>query len=66
MIVVAYIRGTKANISIRGKGVKEITLKAIEGLEGATGGGHDDATGCKVELVDLPKFKERIEKLVGS
>ncbi|MBI2629696.1 DHH family phosphoesterase [Candidatus Pacearchaeota archaeon] len=66
VIVVAYIRGTKANISIRGKGVKEITLKAIEGLEGATGGGHDDATGCKVELVDLPKFKERIEKLVGS
>jgi len=64
-IVVAYISGTKANISIRSKKAKEITLKAIEGFENATGGGHEQATGAKILVEDLPKFKERIEKLVG-
>jgi len=67
IIVVAYIKGTKANISIRGKNnVKELTLKAIENLEGATGGGHINATGAKIDLEDLPVFKERIEKLVNK
>jgi len=65
VVVVAYIKGTKVNISIRGKNAKEITLKAIENLEGATGGGHIEATGAKVNLEDLPKFKERIEKLIS-
>jgi len=63
IIVVAYIKGTKTNISIRGKNARDITLKAIEGLD-ASGGGHSEATGAKVNLEDLPKFKERIEKLV--
>jgi len=64
-IVVAYISGVKVNISIRGKKAKEITLKAIEGFENATGGGHEEATGAKIKVEDLPIFKERIEKLVG-
>ena len=38
VIVVAYISGTKANLSLRGKNIKEITLKGIEGIEGARGG----------------------------
>lgn len=63
-IVVVYIKGTKANISLRGKNVREITLKAIEGLEGATGGGHKDATGAKILVEQLPIFKDKIEKLV--
>jgi len=64
IIVVAYISGDKANISLRGKNVKEITLKAISGLQNATGGGHKDATGAKVSLEDLAEFKEKIESLV--
>lgn len=64
VIVVVYIKGTKANISLRGKNVREITLKAIEGLEGATGGGHKDATGAKMSVEQLPIFKEKVEKLV--
>jgi single-stranded DNA-specific DHH superfamily exonuclease len=65
LIVVAYMKGAKANVSFRWKNnVKELTLKAIEGLEGATGGGHEHATGAKVSIEDLPKLKERVEKLV--
>jgi len=64
IIIVVYIKGTKANISLRGKNVKKLTEKAIEGLEDATGGGHENATGAKINVEDLPKFKERIEALV--
>ena len=64
IIVVAYLNGSKANISLRGKKVKKLTLKAIEGLE-ASGGGHEDATGAKVSLEDLPKFKSSIEELLS-
>lgn len=66
IIVVAYIKGTKANISIRGKNdIKEITLKAIEGIDGARGGGHKQAVGAQMNVEDLPKFKERFEKLIS-
>jgi len=64
IVVVAYLKGDAANISIRGRGdVRELTLKAIEGIEGATGGGHKNATGAKINISDLPKFKEKIENL---
>ena len=65
-IVVAYVTGVKANISVRGKGVKKLVLKAIKGLEGATGGGHEDAVGAKVKVKDLEKFSERLEKLIQN
>ncbi|MEM4230801.1 MAG: DHH family phosphoesterase [Candidatus Pacearchaeota archaeon] len=64
IIVVVYIKGNQANISLRGNNVREITLKAIEGIEGATGGGHKDATGAKMSVEQLPIFKEKIEKLI--
>lgn len=62
IIVVAYVKGEKANVSMRGENVKDITLKAIEDLE-ATGGGHEHATGAKVRVEDLPEFKKKIEDL---
>ncbi len=64
IIVVAYLKGTKVNISLRGENVRDITLKAIQDLEEATGGGHENATGAKIEVEDLPEFKKKIEKLV--
>ena len=65
VIVVAHVKGSKANISLRWKkDVRQITLKAIEGLEGATGGGHEHSTGARVAVEDLPKFKENLMKLV--
>ena len=65
VIVVAYIKGDVANISLRGKkDVRSLTLAAIKDIEGATGGGHLQATGAKVSVSDLPKFKEKIEELI--
>jgi len=64
IIVVVYVSGIKGNISGRGEKVKGIILKAIEGIEGATGGGHENAVGAQVKIEDLEKFRENIEKLV--
>ena len=63
-IVVVYIRGDTANISLRGKDARKITLKAIEEFEVATGGGHEEATGAKLTIDNLPKFKKNLEKLI--
>ena len=63
-IVVIYKRHDKANISIRGEKALEITQKAIQDIENASGGGHEQATGAQVPLEDLEKFKENIIKLV--
>ncbi len=64
IIVVVYIRGIKGNISVRGKKVRDKVIKAIEGLEGATAGGHEDAVGAQVRIEDLEKFRERLEELI--
>jgi len=63
IVVVVYIQGVKGNVSARGKKVREIILKAIKGLERATGGGHENAVGAQVRVEDLEKFRENIEKL---
>jgi len=63
LIVVAFKRPEKANISIRGKNALEVTKKAIEDIEFATGGGHTNATGAMVPIDDFKKFKENIYSL---
>ncbi len=65
VIIVAYIKGVIANVSVRGRlNVRDITLKAIKQIEDATGGGHEHATGAKLKVEDLPRFKEFFEKEV--
>jgi len=63
IIIVAYINGNRANLSLRGKNVRKLTLKAIEGLE-ATGGGHEDATGARMNTNDLDTFVEKIKEMI--
>ncbi len=65
-IVVVYKKQDTANISFRGKDIKPITEKAIKGLKDAIGGGHQDATGARINIDDFPEFKKRIEKLISS
>ena len=66
IIVAVYLSKDIANISLRDKqgDIRKITLKAIEGLPGAVGGGHEHACGARVNISDLPEFKKRIEMLV--
>jgi len=64
LIVVAYKRQEKANISIRGRRALEITKKVVENIEGATGGGHEEATGAMVPMESFEEFKGSIIKIV--
>ncbi len=65
-IVVLYIKESRANASARGKNVRDIILKAIEGLEGATGGGHENAVGAQIRKEDIPEFEKRIRELIKT
>ncbi|MEK6891001.1 MAG: DHH family phosphoesterase [Nanoarchaeota archaeon] len=63
IIIVAYIKGTIANVSIRGSmDVRKLTLEAVNNIPGATGGGHKYATGAKISVSDLPKFRDVFER----
>ncbi|MFH1787319.1 MAG: DHH family phosphoesterase [archaeon] len=62
IIVVGYISGAKINVSIRGKNVKEKILRVIGNFDGATGGGHDDAVGARLNSQDWERFKERFRE----
>lgn len=57
-VVVIYVKtDIKANISGRGKGIKKYFLKVIDKLEGASGGGHEDAVGAQIRVDDIETFK---------
>lgn len=62
-IIVMYIKGAKANISGRGKNIRKKVLKAIESLEGATGGGHENAVGAQVKIEDIEGFRKKFIKI---
>lgn len=63
-IIVAYIIGAHANISGRGKNIREKVLEAIKDFQDATGGGHEDAIGARVRVEDLELFRKRIQDLI--
>jgi single-stranded DNA-specific DHH superfamily exonuclease len=60
IVVVIYLSGAKANISVRGNKIKSLLLNSIKDIEGATGGGHEDAVGARIPLDALEKFKENM------
>ena len=62
LIVVAFKRPEKINISIRGDNALETTKQAIADIEDATGGGHEKATGAMIPVDSLDKFKQQILK----
>ena len=65
VIVVAYIKGINANISLRGNiDIRKLTLNAIKDIENATGGGHEHACGAKILVEELPKFRENLERAI--
>ncbi len=66
IIVVVYIKGVKANISMRGKKSRKIFLEAIEDIKDARGGGHEEAIGGQINVDDIEKFRENLEKVLKS
>jgi len=64
IIVVAKVADYKAGLSIRGKNIREKVVKVIENIEGATGGGHEDAVGAQMRAGDLEKFEKELRKSV--
>ena len=65
-VVVMYIQEVKTRISARGKNIREVILKAIEDLEGARGGGHENAVGAVINSKDLEKFESKAKSLVNE
>lgn len=64
VIVVAYIKGVKANVSLRASiNIRDLSAKALEGIE-STCGGHEKASGATLNVEDLPKFRDNLIKLL--
>ena len=64
IIVISRIMGTKISFSTRGEKIRSLVLKAIEGIEGAKGGGHENAVGGSMKVEDIERFKENLENLI--
>lgn len=61
VIVVIYGKSDIVNISLRWeKNIRLATVNALQGIEGATGGGHEHATGARVPKDKLMEFKEKL------
>jgi len=64
IIIIIRVIGIKASLSVRGKKIRDLILKAIEGIEDARGGGHENAVGGSMKVEDVEKFRENLEKLI--
>ncbi len=60
-VAVVYKNGNIANVSMRGKNVKKIIENILKEIEGS-GGGHEDAVGARINVNDIGKFKQLLEK----
>jgi len=64
IIVVAYVKGTKVNCSIRGKiDVRKIVAEALNGIE-STSGGHEHACGATLQIENLSKFRDNLIRIL--
>ena len=58
----AYVRGTKVNLSLRGKDILSVFEKVIPEIKGGRGGGHKNAIGGQLHLDDLDKFVKGVKE----
>ncbi len=66
IVVVAYIKGAKVNISMRGTKSRDLLLKSIKDFDDAFGGGHENAAGSQIKIEDLEIFKKNLKKFNSS
>ncbi|MDD4563275.1 MAG: DHH family phosphoesterase [Candidatus Nanoarchaeia archaeon] len=60
LIIVAYKKPDKINLSIRGENALKFTKKMLEKIEGSSGGGHENATGAMIPITQYEKLLELI------
>jgi single-stranded DNA-specific DHH superfamily exonuclease len=63
IIIVAYLKGSRVNLSLRGKGVRNLILKVLKNFENSKGGGHEDAAGCQIDVDKLDDFVAKIKEI---
>lgn len=63
LVIVGYEHPDKINLSIRGNKALEITNKILKKIEGATGGGHEEATGAMIPSSQIEEFEGVIKSL---
>ena len=61
VIVVAFTKGARVNLSIRGEKVREKVLDILKDFSMSTGGGHENAVGAQIDLDQVEEFKKRME-----
>lgn len=66
IIVVIYDDLSKATMSLRGRKVKGFALETISHFERATGGGHENAVGVKINSKDVEQFKKKFLEVVAK
>ncbi|MCR4284721.1 MAG: DHH family phosphoesterase [archaeon] len=66
LVVVVFKRPEKINVSLRGKNALKITLRVTKEIEGATGGGHEVATGAMIPIDEFENFKKKILEAVNG
>ena len=64
VIFVCRIKEGKVSFSIRGKNIREKVISLIEKIPGATGGGHEDAVGAKMNEIYLEQFEKDVRELI--
>jgi len=65
ILIVAFIKGSRVNISVRGKNVREKILGVLKEFPLSSGGGHEDAVGAQIDLDQVDEFKKRVEEVFG-
>ena len=64
VVVVAFVKGERVNVSLRGIKIRSVALELLKEFENARGGGHENAVGCQLDLGDLEKFVEELGKRI--
>ncbi len=60
LVVIAYVKDSYANISIRGKNALEIFKEVIKDFENVIGGGHERSVGARMNASLLKDFETKM------
>lgn len=64
IIVIAYVKQGKTNLSLRGKiNIRDLMPKFLEQVDGV-GGGHPHACGATIQTYDLERFEDNLRKAI--